>query len=352
MLPPAGPAAPAGTAGEPRFGRVGAGFRVVLLLGLLAAVTVGGIALGKALTDGLPAHVAQLTTSATTVTTRRVVKPKPPVPWGPLPARPAGRLPVGGDEAAAVLAGSRLVVLGGRGSDAVVAGPAGGKLVRVGSLPGPRAAAAAFPLGRSVRALGGERGATPTDAILAIDPASGKVKAAGAFDEPLAEAGFVARNGSVYLVGGWTGSQYATAILEFVPPGKVIVIARLPEGTRSPAVALIGHTLFVAGGSTQAGLSRSVFAVDTRTGRLISIGKLPQAVDQGLLVASGPTLYLLGGRDAAGKAVSAIVRIAPSTGRIATVGQLPFPLAGASAVPDGTRTLVVVPHSGTVYRLG
>lgn len=96
---------------------------------------------------------------------------------------------------------------------------------------------------------------------------------------------------------------------------------------------------------------RSVYAIDTRTGKLNLLGKLPQALDDALLVASGRQLYVLGGRAAGGKPVGSIIRIAPSTGQIARVGTLPFPLAGASAVPDGTQTLVVIPPAGSVYRL-
>jgi hypothetical protein len=235
---------------------------------------------------------------------------------------------------------------------AVVAGPVGGALTRISTLPAQLSAAAVFAAGGEVFVVGGERKSTPGDEILQVSLATRKVVPAGRFTEPLAESGVVARNGAVYLVGGWTGEKYATAVIRFVPPGQVTVVARLPEGVRAPAVALVGSRLFVAGGLTESGRSRQVFAVDTGSGNVRRLAKLPQAVDRAVLVVSGAKLYLLGGRSAPGRPVDAVVRIDPRTGRVSRAGRMPAPLAGATAVPFGRRTLVVGTPSGLIYRVG
>ena len=262
-----------------------------------------------------------------------------------------GRLPTGEEVAGAVLLGKRLVVIEGT-TGAVVAGPAGGALAQVAELPDRLTSAAAFTAGSDVLVVGGEHGSKPTDEILQVRLAAAKLVPAGRFTEPLAEAGVVPQHGSVYLVGGWTGEKYATAVIRFAPPNQVTLVARLPEGVRAPAVALVGTRLYVAGGLTQAGRSRKVFTVDTRSGAVTLLGELPQAVDRAVLVVSGSKLYLLGGRSATGKPVDTIVRIDPRTGRITPAGRMPAPLAGATAVPFGRQTLIVGAPSGSVYRVG
>jgi hypothetical protein len=330
-------------------GPVRSGPKVAGLLALLGGITTAGVLIGHAI-EPARVHVTS-TTTTTATTTVAAKKPVPPPKWGPLAAARFGRLPAGKEVAAAVLAGRRLVVIEGT-TRAVLAGPAGGALARVSALPARLSAAAAFADAGDVLVVGGEHGTTPTDEILRITLASRKVIPAGRFTEPLAEAGVVSRNGSVYLVGGWTGEKYATAVLRFVPPRQVTVVARLPDGVRSPAVALVGNRLYVAGGRTRSGRTRKVYAVDTQSGAVKALGELPQAVDRAALVAAGGKLYLLGGRSAGGQPVAAIVRIDPRTGRVTHAGRMPAPLAGVTAIPFGGRTLIVGAPSGLVYRIG
>jgi hypothetical protein len=326
-------------------------FRVILLIGLLGVITAAGIAIGRS--------VAPSSTVATTLpvtTTPGVTVPPPPVHtvhlvWGPLRATPFGTFPPGGNQAAAAVVGPTLVVAGGVGSARVLGGPVGGKLAVIGALTTPLAAMQAFPSGGYLYLLGGENGTKPTDQLFRVDLAAGRARRVGTFEEPLAEAGVAPRGDSAYLVGGWTGSQFATAILKFTPPGTTDLVARLPDGTRSPAVALLGHTLYVAGGRTEQGLTRSIYAIDIRDGGVVSLGQLPQAVEQAVLVPSGTSLYLLGGKTANGKASTTVIRIDPATGNPTAVGKTTVPLVGAAAVSAGSQSLVVDAPSGTVYRV-
>jgi Galactose oxidase, central domain len=334
-------------------GRGGTLVRVAALVALVAVVTAAGIAIGKAVA---PSHPNAATTAPPATTTT----PLPPPPqavhkvtyrWGPLTVQPYGKLPVGPPNAAAAVVGPTLAVVGGTGTGLILAGRLGGKLVPVARLSRPRASAQAFSLGGNLYVLGGEQGGKPADDVLRIDLGTGRGRTVSKFVEPLAEAGVVTRGKSVYLVGGWTGDQYATAILKFTPPSTESLVARLPDGTRSPAVALLGHTLYVAGGRTEQGLSDKAYAIDLGSGAVTTLPALPNPIAGALLVASGSDLYLLGGTGKGGKPSAAVVRIDPATGKATPVGRMPKPLAGAAAVPTESRALVVDPSSGAVYRI-
>ncbi len=355
------PAVSSGTSGRgtvpERSHRHGAGggrrLRLVLLLGALTAITAAGILIGRSFA---PASTVATTVPVTTTPAVAVPPPPPPVhivhlDWGPLRATPVGKFPPGGNQAAAAVVGPTLVLAGGVGSARVLAGPVGGKLDVIGALTTPLAAIQAFPSRGYLYLLGGENGTKPTDQLFRIDLAAGRARPAGRFEEPLAEAGVAPQGNSAYLVGGWTGSQFATAVLKFTPPGTIELVARLPDGTRSAAVALLGHTVYVAGGRTEQGLTPNIYAIDVNDGSVVSLGQLPHAVEQAVLVPSGTSLYLLGGKTANGKASTAVIRIDPATGNPTAVGKTTLPLVGAAAVSTGSRSLVIDAPSGTVYRV-
>jgi hypothetical protein len=358
VLPQPSEARPSGPPPDADPGKGGGGsrgtlFRVVGLVGLVAVVTLVGIAIGRAVAPSHP-------TAATTAPPTTASTPGPPPPpvvhkvtyrWGPLIVQPYGKLPVGPPNAAAAIVGTRLAVVGGTGTGLILAGPVGGKLVPVARLSRPRASAQAFALGGSLYVLGGEQGGKPADDVLRIDLVTRRGRTVSKFVEPLAEAGVVTRGKSAYLVGGWTGDKYATAILKFTPPSSDSLVARLPDGTRAPAVALLGHTLYVAGGRTEQGLSDKAYAVDLDSGTVTALPALPHPVAGALLVASGSDLYLLGGTEKGGKPSAAVVRIDPATGKSRAAGRMPKALAGGAAAPVGTRTVVVDPSSGAVYRI-
>lgn len=335
-------------------------FRIVLLLGALGVVTAAGVVVGRSVE---PSTTTPAVTSVSTTTAaappvqppKPAPKPKavPPVTvrWGPLRARSVGHLPAGGGAAGAALVKGTLVVVGGTGSARILAGPPDGRLTVVGALVAPRQSMALFPSGGKLWALGGETAGKPAAALFRIDLAAGRERAAGTFEEPLAEAGVAPSGSSVYLVGGWTGTQFASAVLQFTPPGTVRLVARLPEGVRSPAVALLGHTLYVAGGVTAAGRSSAVEAVDVDTGSVATLGQLPQPVEAGVLLAVRGKVFLVGGTTTRGRASGAVIAIDPTTGSSSLVGRLKAPLVGAAAVPAGARPLVVDAPSGTVYRV-
>jgi hypothetical protein len=334
------------------------GLRRALRLGVivvvLAALALAGVLVGRQLREEGGSR-AQPTAPAT-VPAATAPKPAPARPaairWGPLVAAPAGKLAVASAGAAVAVPDARVVVAGGSAGTPVQLGRPGHAFARLGTLPSPLASAAAFASGGAAYVIGGEHGgAAPSDRILRIELGSGAVTVAGRFVEPLAGAGYAQRGDALLLAGGWTGTQYATAILRFTLPGTATLVARLPVGLRDPAVALVGGTLYVAGGRNASGPTDRVFAVRLDSGGVEVRARLPRAVSGATLVSAGGALYLLGGRATAGP-VADVVRIDPATGRAERAGSMPRPLAGAAAVRAGGGTYVLGGTAGsTVWRL-
>ena len=223
-----------------------------------------------------PSSPARRRRSAATTTPPPVVH-RVTIKWGPLTVRAVREAPVGAAERRG--RGRRVDARGDRrhGQRA----RAGRADWAAGSSPWPGSRDRGPPRRRSRSAgrstsSGGEQGGKPADDLLRIDLATGRGRTVAKFEEPLAEAGVATKGGAVYLAGGWTGEKYATAVLRFTPPDKVELVARLPDGVRSPAVVRLGHTLYVAGGRTSRGLSRGVYAVDLSSGAVTRLGLLPK----------------------------------------------------------------------------
>jgi hypothetical protein len=314
---------------------------------LLALVTVTAALVARELKT-LSAHHASRE-APTRLAVRRAPSATPPsaphaTRWGPFNVRRLGLLPGQVDQAAVVASGKDIVVIGGsNGSGTLSAVLSGmpGRLRQIARLPAPVEASAVVLVGKSVYVVGGEAGSQPTDRILRIDLGTSRVSEVGHFIEPLAEAGVAQVRGSFYFVGGWTGKKYGTAILRYSPPNTVGVVARLPIGVRSPAVAALGDRLVVAGGLTRSGPSRNVFAVDPRTGSVLLLTRLPRPVYQAMLVVLHSHMYVLGGRSTAGSPLASIWSIDPSTHRVTPSGHLADRFAGATAVQRGRTTVIV-----------
>jgi outer membrane protein assembly factor BamB len=245
---------------------------------------------------------------------------------------------------ATALPDGRVVAAGGlvsgSSSTQILAGPPAA-LRTAGTLPAPTHDAAAAAVGGYVYVFGGGSSSS-TDRISRIDTRTWRSSRAGSIGEPLSDLGAAVVRGSGYLVGGYTGTRFATAILRFRPGNGLPVAARLPHGLRYAGVAAIGRTIYVAGGLTTGGESRSVYAVDTSGRTVRRIARLPQPLAHAPMAAARGKLYLIGGTSSAGAPSTAILSIDPSSGQVRRSGKLPRPLADATAVSVG----------GSVYVLG
>jgi outer membrane protein assembly factor BamB len=253
-----------------------------------------------------------------------------------------GTLPYSVTKSAAVaLPNGKLMVLGGEGTDRILAGPPSHPRV-VGHLPASTHDAAAVVRGPSVLLYGGGE-AVSTPAVVRIDSRSAAARALHPLDEPLSDLGAAHVQGSTYLVGGYTGTRYASAILRVGANGRTTTAGRLPAGTRYAGVATSGGKIYVAGGLTTQGESSAIYAFDPRDGSVVSVGSLPSPEAHAALAALGGNLYLFGG--------TSVLRISPSTGAVARVATLPQPLTDPNAVTIGNRIVVLGGGTNAVYAL-
>jgi hypothetical protein len=290
--------------------------------------------------DGLDLLPSAVVARRAPAPARRVTTPPARTPR--LTVRRIGTLPVTLSKSAAVaLPGGRLAVLGGSGSDRILAG-APSSLRVIGRLPGPTHDAAAALRGRfAVLYGGGEAVSVPT--VVRVDPSAGSARTLRPLDEPLSDLGAVRIGGTTYLVGGFTGTRYATAILRVGPNDRTATVARLPAGTRYAGVAALRGRIYVAGGLTTAGPTRAIEAVDPLRGSVRRVGSLPSPEAHAALAALGGALYLVGGRS--------VLRIDPATGAVTRVATLPTSLADANAVTVGNRIVVLGGGTNAVFSL-
>ena len=261
---------------------------------------------------------------------------------GTLSVRRIGTLPASLAKSAAVaLPSGRVVVLGGTGSDAILAGPPS-RLRMIGHLPAPTHDAAAAFVGGSVTLYGGgETVSEPT--VVRVDPATGAARRMRPLDEPLSDLGAATVAGKTYLVGGYTGAKYATAILRVGRGNRTTTVARLPVGLRYPGVATLGGKIYVAGGVIPGGESRAVYEFDPRSRHVRPIAVLPAPEAHAALAALGGDLFLIGG--------SSVLRIDPLGGNVSRVARLPHMLADANAVSVGGRIVFLGGGTNGVFEL-
>jgi hypothetical protein len=272
---------------------------------------------------------------------------------GDLVVRRVGSLPAPVSRVAAVaLPDGNLVVLGGlvggSPSNELLIGPPS-HLRSAGRLPvATHDAAAALAGGRVLLFGGGET--VSTNAVIQVDPVTGSARPARSLFEPLSDLAAVDAGHAIYLVGGYTGTEFASAVLRVGRNDSATTVARLPAGLRYAGVAALGRRIYAAGWGRPIsgpgvvpppGHTDAILAIDPIAGSVRRIGRLPAPAAHAPLVALGGSLYLIGGRSSAGAALDGILRIDPRAGRVFGAGRLPLPLADAAAVSSGGHIVVL-----------
>jgi N-acetylneuraminic acid mutarotase len=147
---------------------------------------------------------------------------------------------------------------------------------------------------------------------------------------------------TAYVVGGFDGAKASDRILAWRPGGRVRTVARLPHALRYAAVATLGQTLYVAGGTSERGnATRDLLAFDTRGGTVTKVGRLPRATTHAAAAAFGCCVYVIGGRGTnVGTPTRRIYAFDPSHKHLQSAGRLPQPLSDLGAVAQRRRILV------------
>lgn len=181
---------------------------------------------------------------------------------------------------------------------------------------------------------------------------------AGKLPEPCAYGMSATYNNTLICIGGANskGSARAVYALAAVNADSVTVtpLPSLPYGLQEGAAAIVGSTVYVAGGASNGKASTSLLSLDlaaTSNGWQV-VANLPQAMIQPVMAALGSKLYLWAGYDnAARKASFCAYSYDTATAQWSNIAIHPeggtFTGATAVALPDSGEILIV----GGVNRL-
>ena len=185
------------------------------------------------------------------------------------------------------------------------------------------------------------------DHILRIDAHTGRVTAVGRLPAASSDASAATIGSTAYVVGGYTGTRWLDTIVAVRLGGGSRIVAHLPVGLRYAAVAAVGASLVIAGGSLPDGsASRAVYRFDPGRRLVTRVASLPVATTHAAAASLGGTVFIIGGRGAAlGSVSSAIVAIDPGSGRVASAGHLRIARGDLAAVAVGHR--IVIAGGGT-----
>jgi len=233
--------------------------------------------------------------------------------------RPAGRLAQATHDAAGVMLGGRVFVLGGGTAASVPTVQAfspGGQAAVVGQLTRPRSDSSGVSAGPVGYVLGGYDGATLDPQVLATTDGR-HFRVAARLPVPVRYAAVAASGGLIWVFGGQTGTG-ATDVIQRVDPatGAASVAGRLPQPVQGAAVISLGGLIYVAGGVTAGQANPAVFRFDPATSRVSVAGVLPVPVGYAAAAVTGGVGYLIGGEDGS-RPVPAV-----TTFRLVTAGQM------------------------------
>ena len=219
--------------------------------------------------------------------------------------RPAGRLAEATHDAAGVILGGRMFVLGGGTAASVPTIQAFSprmQAVVVGQLTRARSDSSGVSAGPVGYVVGGYDGTTVDPRVLATTDGR-HFRVAARLPVPVRYAGAAAAGSMIWVFGGQTAvsGSGATDVIQRVDPatGAAAVVGRLPQPVQGPAVISLDGRIYVAGGATAQGTSRTVFRFDPATSRVTAVGELPVPVGYAAAAVTGGVGYLIGGEDGA-----------------------------------------------------
>jgi hypothetical protein len=256
-------------------------------------------------------------------------------------------------------------------------------------LPAPLSRAVALPMGDGLRVFGGlSTGQRTTATIAEVDPRSGRWRQVAVLDQavhdaagavvggrdlvfgggaasvgaavqaftgpspassvghlptPRADLAAVAVGGRVVLAGGYDGVNPTPDVLETTDGTSFRVLAQLPQPVRYPAMAALGHKVYVIGGTLAGGTAATsaIQIIDLDHNTATVAGQLPTDLSDAAAAVVGGGLYVFGGRSG-GHTVDAVWKIDPVSLTATLVARLPVPAAQMTAGSVG----------GTTYLMG
>ena len=137
-----------------------------------------------------------------------------------------------------------------------------------------------------------------------------------------------------YVVGGYDGTILDPQVLATTDGRHFRVAARLPVPVRYAATAAVAGLIWVFGGETATGATDAIQRVDPATGAAAVVGHLPQPVQGAAVISLDGRVYVAGGATAHGTSRT-VFRFDPATFLVSPAGQLPVPAGYAAAGTSG-----------------
>ncbi len=145
---------------------------------------------------------------------------------------------------------------------------------------------------------------------------------------------------TAYVLGGYDGAAIQPAVLATTDGRRFHAVATLPAPVRYPAVAVLGHAIYLFGGETAAGPTSAIQRIDPAAHAATIVGHLPHPLADAAALTLDGRVYVAGGTSA-GSAQTQIRRFVPATGRTLPAGRLPYAVSDAgAAVLDGAGYLL------------
>ena len=253
------------------------------------------------------------------------------------------RLPAPTTRAVAFATASGLVVAGGLTptgtTGRVVRIPVDGRpAATVGRLAHPVHDAAGAVLHGSMLVFGG--GASTQDAWVQRVLIGGAGDVPGRLPSARADLAAVATGSQVIVIGGGASGRADPRVLATSDGVHFRTVADLPVPVRYAAVAAVGATVVVVGGTSSTGDVAVIQAVDLRRGTATVVGRLPRTLSHATALVIGGVVVIAGGRHG-GRALDGVLGVDPASYRVRAAGHLPRPESDAAgAVIDDVGYLV------------
>ncbi len=306
-----------------------------LLVAVLAAAVVGGCSSSGGASHTSAASSASSPSSSTTTTAPRPASLRATVASWSLPAplsRPA--VAVSGDHIF-LLAG--LTAADQSTARVVSVDPAAGHTSVAGALAEAVHAAAGATVGGAPTVFGGGAART-VDIVQGFSAPTGHV--IGHLPQARSDVASALIDGTAYVVGGFDGTALTPDVLATTDGVHYRVVGRLNQGVRYPAVAAVGHSIWILGGQTGTAEGATGTEVDliqrfdVDRGASTVVGHLPHRMAHAMAFALGGDLYVAGGRTASGP-LSDILAVS-NDGAASSFGALPGPRADAGVAVIGS----------------
>ena len=208
-------------------------------------------------------------------------------------------------------------------------------------------AAGLFLGGRAFVLGGGTAASVPT--IQALTQGT-QAAVTGALSRARSDSVGVSAGSVGYVVGGYDGTTLDPQVLATGDGRHFRVAARLPVPVRYAASAAAGGLVWVFGGQTRASTTEAsgngtsptdaIQRIDPATGRAVVAGHLPVPVQGATVIGLEGRIYIAGGVTARGTSRT-VYQFDPARARVSVAGELPVPVGyAAGAVTGGIGYLV------------